>query len=63
LAPWARLMAKSASSGLDGQVPVLAFVTVGLRLLADLPRDAVAEAMNDEFAAFRNGVGKTRKKR
>jgi hypothetical protein len=56
-------MAKSASSGLDGQVPVLAFVTVGLRLLADLPRDAVAEAMNDEFAAFRNGVGKTRKKR
>jgi hypothetical protein len=57
------LMANSASSGLDGQAPVLELVTVGLRLLADLPRDAVAEAINDEFAAFRNGVGKTRKKR
>jgi hypothetical protein len=56
-------MAKSASSGLDGQVPVLAPVPEGLRLLADLPSDAVAEAMNEEFAAFRNGVGKTRNKR
>jgi hypothetical protein len=56
-------MAKSASSGLDGQAPVLAPVPEGFRLLADLLRDAVAEAMNDEFAAFRNGVGKTRKKR
>ena len=49
-------------SGVDGRVPVLE----GLRLLAELtdfPRDAVADAMNVEFAAFRTGVGNTRRRR
>jgi hypothetical protein len=49
-------------SGLDGQA-LAPEGKEGLRLLADLPRDAVADAMNVEFAALRKGVGKTRSRR